>query len=56
MYFPQLCQLKRPKSNNLTAAMSTLYTQILISRYHFLLKKLGLFEEVTASDSGATEM
>lgn len=33
--------------------MSTPCTQILISKYHFPLKKSGLFEKLTASVSGA---
>lgn len=33
--------------------MSTPSTQILISKYHFPLRKSGLFGEITASGSGA---
>lgn len=46
-------QLKEPKSNNITVAMSTPRTQILISKYHFPLKKnQGSLKKITASGSG----
>lgn len=42
------CQLTGPRSSNITAAVSTPSTQVLISEYHFPLNKSGIFEEMTA--------